>query len=156
MSSLQIQRGFWLQVLRKSSLRTGILTGLLLNVVMAAALIAANRMPWLESCALERNAVSEGVFFLVAMIPVFRFFRSPRQLLFSGVIAVAFLTMGYEVAAMYFAMLTHVLRTPVEVFIDGGIGYGVAAAGIWVLAMFQFLYGHTLVPTRRRHPGIHP
>lgn len=156
MSSLQIERGFWLQALRKSGLRTGIMTGLLLNLVMAGALIAANRMPWLESRALERNAVSEGVFFLVALIPVFCFFRTPRQLFLSGLIAVALLTLGYEITGMYFAMLSHLLRTPIEAFIDGCIGYVVAAAVAWVLAMCQFLFGHTLVPTRRRHIGIHP
>ena len=80
MSSPKIVHDFWLHVLKESGLRTGVVTGVLLNVVMVAALVAANRIPWLDARALERNAVSEGVFFLVVLIPVFRFFRSPRKL----------------------------------------------------------------------------
>jgi hypothetical protein len=155
MNSLKIQRGFRLKVLSESSLRTGVLTGILLNIVMVGALIVANRMPWLDRRAFERNAVAEGIFFLMALIPVFRFFRSPRRLFLSGLIAVVLLTLGYEVAGMYFQMLFHVLRTPVEVLIDGCVGYGVAAVLVWVFAMCRAVYRHAPVSTRRRHTNIY-
>jgi hypothetical protein len=150
-----VQHKFWQQLLKKSSLRTGLATGGLMNVVMFAALFAANRMPWLESRALERNAISAGAFLVVALIPVFRFYRRPPQLFLSGLIGVALLTLGYITASMYFPMLERMLRTPAEVFIDGCAGYGVTAALLWVAHMCRASYGHAPLPTRRRRPGMH-
>ena len=68
----------------------------------------------------------------------------------------ALLTLGYEVAALYFQLLIHALRTPVEVLIDGCVGYGVAAVTVWVFAMGRSVYRHAPLPTHRRHPKIYP
>jgi hypothetical protein len=146
---------FWGEVFESSTLRNGVIDGVLLNVVMVASLAAANRMPWLDRLAVERNAVSEGLFFLVAILPIVRFYRSPRSIFASGMMAWALFSLGYLAAGMYFTQLFAALRTPFEVLIDGAVGYAVAAVLLWVAAMFRLLRHHTPAATRRRHTDSH-
>jgi hypothetical protein len=63
----------------------GFINGILLTGVMAGALTAANRAPQFEARALERNALGLGVFFLVVLISVLRFRRSPQWLFACGI-----------------------------------------------------------------------
>ena len=56
----------------RSVAKTGLYTGLLLTFVMFVALVAANRVPVLERYAIVRNAISGGLFFILALVPVLR------------------------------------------------------------------------------------
>jgi hypothetical protein len=116
-------------------LMLGLITGILLTSVMTGALIAANRMPQFERWALERNAVSFGVFFLVMLIPVLRFRRAPPRLFACGMVGWTIFLLGYLMAERMFTQLFRVLRTPFEVLVDGALAYGLLAAGMWIYGM---------------------
>ncbi len=127
---------------REPVLIVGALTGILLSGVMAGALFAANRMPQFEHWALERNALSIGVFSLVMMIPVFRFRRAPRKLLACGMLAWTIFLLSYLAAGILFTQLYRVLRTPFEVLVDGALAYGLLAAGMWISGMIFLARRH--------------
>jgi hypothetical protein len=140
------------KLLGSRTLHSGLTTGILLVLVMSGALFAANRMPWLEHWALERNAVSWGMFALVMLIPVAQFRRSPLRLFSAGMIAWGLLTAGYWFAGMYFLDLFNLLRTPFQVLLHGAVAYGVAAVLLWVTSM-AWLAGHVPAIAHRRRPG---
>jgi hypothetical protein len=137
------------------ALWTGVYLGALLNVVMIAALVAANRFPSLESYALERNAASFGLFALLLLIPVIRFSRRPAQMFAAGFIGWVLFVAGYRIAGFYFHSLFQVLRTPLEVLIEGCVLYGVTAVIFWVTGMILHVRRHSIAPRRRPVQAIH-
>jgi hypothetical protein len=131
---------------------TGICLGALLNVVMIAALVAANRVPKLEAYALERNAASYGLFILLLLIPVVRFLKHPAKLFTTGVIGWSLFVVGYDFAGLYFHNLFSVLRTPFEAFVEGCVVFGVAAVISWVAGMMFHARRFSIASRRRlRH-----
>jgi hypothetical protein len=143
---------WWKLFLRSRTLRSGLTTGCLLALVMSGSLFAANRMPWLEHWALERNATSWGVFAIVMLLPIAAFRHSPLRLFAAGMIAWTLLTAAYWIAGMYFVDLSNILRTPFQVLLDGAVIYGVVAVVLWVASM---AWQARRVPaiTGRRRPG---
>lgn len=141
--------------LRNPVLRTGLLTGGLLSFVMAMALIAANRITFLERFAQERNAISGAAFVIVALIPLGRFRRAPSQLFVSGMLGWAVFTLAYLVEGFTFGDLFNVLRMPFVILIYGAAGYGVVAVAIWVCSMALTARHHPIVHTRRRASQSH-
>ena len=138
------------------ALWTGVYLGALLNVVMIAALVAANRFPNLESYALERNATFYGVFVLLVLLPVIRFLKRPVRMFTAGIVGWVLFAAGYNIAGFYFHNLFDVLRTPLEVLIEGGVIYGVAAVLSWVVGMIFHARRHPIAPRRRAaHPAVH-
>jgi len=127
----------------------GVYIGALLNVIMIAALVAANRFPSLEPYALERNAASYGLFVLVLLIPVVRFFRRPAQMFAAGLVGWVLFVAGYNLAGLYFHNLFSVLRTPFEALVEGCVLYGIAAVTVWVVGMIFYARRHTVAPRRR-------
>jgi hypothetical protein len=124
--------------------RTGITAGGLLIVMMLAALIVTNRIPALEAYALERNAISYILFFLVMLIPVLRFLNQPLKLFAAAMISWTTFAAGYDVTGMVFKNLFDELhRTPLEALLEGMVIYGICAVAVWVVAM---------VLHARRHP----
>jgi hypothetical protein len=142
--------------LPRPALITGIYTGALLVIVMFAALVAANRMPWLDNRALERNAVFCALFVIFTLIPIVRFYNRPIQMFTSAMIAWGIFAMGYYIAGMFFRNLFDVLRTPFQALIEGAVIYGVFAVGSWVAAMALHAR-HQEIESRRRehHPAPH-
>lgn len=137
---------------RKSSnpaLWTGVCIGALLNVVMIGALVAANRFPALEPYALERNAASYSVFVLLLLIPVLRFLKRPKQMFVAGIVGWVFFAAGYNIAGFYFHNLFDILRTPLEVLVEGAVLYGVAAVLSWVIGMIVHARRSPIAPRRR-------
>jgi hypothetical protein len=142
---------------RGSALHTGLYTGALLVIVMTGALLVANRLPWLESRALERNAACYSLFVLFMLIPVGRFLNRPLQMFASAMIGWVIFVIGYDIAGIYFWNLFHVLRTPFEVLVEGAVIYGVCAVGSWVGGMVLHARTHPMVPRRRRaEDAAHP
>ena len=113
---------------------------------MIAALVAANRFPGLEPYALERNAVSYSLFVLLALLPVLRFMKRPREMFVAGIIAWVIFSAGYNFAGLFFRSLFDLLRTPLEVLTEGAVVYGVAAVLSWVIIMIIEARG---IPSRR-------
>jgi hypothetical protein len=128
---------------------TGLYLGALLNVVMIAALVAANRFSNLEPYALERNAASYGLFVLFLLIPVVRFLNRPVQMFNAGMIGWVLFVAGYDLAGLFFHNLFNVLRTPFEALIEGAVLYGVAAVLCWVVGMILLARRHPIAPRRR-------
>src|ERR1700678_4220695 len=99
---------------------TGITTGGLLIVVMLSTLLVTNRIPALEAYALERNAISYILFFLVMLIPVLRFLNQPLKLFAAAMISWTTFAAGYDVTGMVFKNLFDELhRTPLEALLEG-------------------------------------
>jgi hypothetical protein len=127
--------------------RTGITTGTLMVIVMLTALIVTNRIPALERYALERNAISYILFFMVMLIPVCRFLNQPLRLFGSAIIAWAMFAVGYDLTGLVFKNIFEELhRTPLEALLEGTIVYGICAVTAWVV---------TMVLHARRHPVAH-
>ncbi|HEX2777047.1 MAG TPA: hypothetical protein VHN10_10445, partial [Candidatus Acidoferrales bacterium] len=138
------------------ALWTGLYTGTLLVMVMFGALVAANRLPWLDNRALERNAASYGLFVIFMLIPVVRFLNRPIQMFTSAMIAWVMFVIAYDIAGMLFRNLFQILRTPFQAFIEGAVVYGVFAVGSWVGAMVLHARHHAITPRRRHNdPAAH-
>ena len=142
--------------LPRPALWTGLYTGTLLLMVMFGALVAANRLPWLDNRALERNAASYGLFVIFMLIPVVRFLNRPIQMFTSAMIAWVMFVIAYDIAGMLFRNLFQILRTPFQAFIEGAVVYGVFAVGSWVGAMVLHARHHAITPRRRHNdPAAH-
>ena len=138
------------------ALWTGVYLGALLNLVMIGSLVAANRFPGLEAYALERNAASYGLFLLLLLVPVVLFLKRPARMFTAGIVAWVLFSAGYNIAGFYFHNLFAVLRTPLEVLIEGGVLYGVAAVLSWVVGMIFQARRHPIAPRRgSAHPVVH-
>jgi hypothetical protein len=146
------------RLFRHPVVRTGLTTGVLLSLVMMVALVAANRVPSLETYALERNAICFGLFALVALIPIVRFLRSPGQQFTSGIIGWIVLTLAYVAAGNFFHKLHSTLRTPGVVLAYGAALYGFAAVACWVAIMVRLATQQAPARSRRRirHVVHHP
>ena len=134
---------------------TGVYVGAMLNIVMIAALVAANRFPSLEPYALERNAASYGLFVLLLLIPVIRFSGRPAQMFAAGFVGWVLFVAGYRMAGFYFHNFFQVLRTPFEALLEGCVLYGVAAVVFWVAGMIFEVRRHAITqPRRPAHPAV--
>jgi hypothetical protein len=134
----------------RPELLTGLYTGALLIIVMLGALVAANRIPGLESYALERNGASYSLFVMFMLIPVCRFLTRPVQMFFSAMLGWVLFVVAYDLAGMYFRNLFSVLRTPFQALIEGAVIYGIVAVGSWVGAMILHARHHPIAHGRRR------
>ncbi len=138
------------------ALWTGVYIGAILNLMMIAALVAANRFPNLEPYALERNAASYGIFVLFLLIPIIRFLKRPAQMFAAGCVGWVLFVSGYNIAGLFFHNLFDVLRTPLEALVEGCVLYGVAAVVSWVAGMILHARRHTIAPRRRSaHHAVH-
>ncbi|MGA7625879.1 MAG: hypothetical protein WCA91_20115 [Candidatus Acidiferrales bacterium] len=132
------------------TLRTGLYTGALLVIVMTGALIAANRLPWLDNRALERNAASYGLFVIFMLVPILRFLNRPAKMFASAMIGWSIFVIAYDIAGYFFHSLFQAVRTPFVLMVEGMIVYGVCAVGSWVGEMALHARKHPITPRRRR------
>jgi multisubunit Na+/H+ antiporter MnhB subunit len=140
----------WLAWLRNLTLRVGVLAGVYLSTVMVAALLAANRIPFLEDVAELRNAVSYAVFALVVLVPVACFLRAPGRMFLSGVTGWLVFTLSYWFVGIWFERLHTRFHRPLHVFMLGAAFYGVLAVAAWVARMVMEARHHPITATRRR------
>jgi hypothetical protein len=140
----------------RPALWTGLYFGTLLIMVMFGALVAANRLPWLDNRALERNAASYGLFVIFMLIPVVRFLNRPIQMFTAAMIGWVMFVIAYDIAGIFFRNLFQILRTPFQAFIEGTVVYGVFAVGSWVSGMVIHARHHPITPRRRHNdPAAH-
>jgi hypothetical protein len=125
----------WFHRLRNPIVRVGVQVGVYLSIVMVAAVLLANRSPWLEGSANIRNWAARILFSLLAALPVLIFCRSARKLFAAGMLAWALATLTYISLGFFFEFLYVRLRTPLPFFMVGAVVYGVAAIVSWVGAM---------------------
>jgi hypothetical protein len=138
-----------------ATVRVGLYSGALLTIVMVGSLIAANRLPWLDNRALERNGASYGLFLAIMLIPIFRFLNRPLKMFSSALLAWGIFVIAYDIAGMFFHSLFQALRSPFEALLEGTLVYGVCAVGSWVGGMVLLSRHQQVAPRRRRSDFFH-
>ena len=121
----------WLMFLRNVPVRVGIYTGICMSLVLALGLVLANRVPFLERVALERNVIIGVVLALVASLPILKFYRSPWELLVSGLLAWTLLSITYRLLCMVFVLLND-RYSAFHVFVLGAVVYLICGTLSWI------------------------
>ena len=121
----------WLMFLRNVPVRVGIYTGICLSIVFTMWLVLANRVPLLERLALERNIIAVVGLVFFASLPILRFYRSPGDLLVSGLLAWTLLSITYRLLCMVFVLLNE-RYSGFHVFVLGAVTYLVFATLSWI------------------------
>ena len=134
-------------------MRTGVLSGVLLSLTLALALLLANRMPRLESLAFLRDLLSAAILGLFMLIPICRFWRSPIHLFISGMVAWGLFVLAYVGMGNIFTNLYERVRTPGVVLAYGAAAYGLIAVISWVSGMVREALRHP--PAHVRRPPRH-
>jgi hypothetical protein len=121
----------WFHVLRYAPVRVGAYTGVWLSIVFTSWILIANRVPFLEPLARQRNMLASALLILIAAMPIIRFLRSPADLLISGLLAWTLLTFTYLILTLFFSLLEEYYST-FHVFVLGAVVYLVFATLSWV------------------------
>jgi hypothetical protein len=121
----------WFSIPKDAAVRTGIYVGLALSLVFTAWLYLANRVPFLEPMALERNVIGAAMLGVLACVPVIRFFRNPTDLLLCGSVAWTFLTLTYGIFCLKFVLLEE-YYSAFHVFVLGAVSYLIFATLSWI------------------------
>ncbi len=129
---IRVLHGF--SFFKDASLRIGTLAGLSLSFVFAAWLLIANRAPFLEPLAVERNICASALLALFACVPLIRFYRSPAELLISGVLAWGLLALTYWIFCFKFVLLEE-YYSAFHVFVLGAVCYLIFATVSWIGTM---------------------
>jgi uncharacterized membrane protein YvlD (DUF360 family) len=140
-------------VFHNVGVRTGASTGIALAIGFGAWLYVANRVPSLESVALQRNLVAATILGLVAAIPVLRFLRDPGNLLVSGLIAWSILSFTYRGVCVYFTSLAE-RYTAMQIFTMGAVVFMILATLSWIGTCLWRLR-ESQVPRTHPHHEIH-
>jgi hypothetical protein len=117
--------------LRNVPVRVGIYTGICLSLVFAMWLVLANRVPLLERLALGRNIIAVVGLVLFASLPILRFYRSPGDLMVSGLLAWTLLSITYRLLCMVFVLLDE-KYSAFHVFVLGAVVYLIFATVSWI------------------------
>ena len=121
----------WFHVFRNRPIRIGVYTGVCLSLVLVAWIFIANRIPFLEPLARQRNMLASALLILIAAMPVVRFLRSPMELLISGLLAWSLLTLTYRVLTFFFSLLEE-YYSGLHVFVLGAVSYLLFATLSWI------------------------
>jgi hypothetical protein len=130
---------YWFSLPNDASLRTGVYAGLSLSAVFAGWLVIANRVPFLEALAMERNIIAAAFLAVLALIPVIRFYRTPRDLLLSGLLAWSLLAFTYRLFCFKFDLLEEYCSA-FHVFVLGAVCYLVFATVSWIGTIIWRVY----------------
>lgn len=121
----------WFHLFRNAPVRVGSYAGVWLSAVFIAWVLIANRAPFLEPLAQQRNVIATLLLALIAAMPVVRFLRSPGELLISGLLAWGLLTLAYRILSLEFVMLQDYYST-FHVFVLGAVAYLLFATLSWI------------------------
>ena len=128
---VQPSRNAVLDHLAGVGVRTGLYAGVALSLIFTIWLYVANRMPLLESLAVPRNIAAASFLALFGCLPLFRFFRSPSELLLSGLLGWGMFTLTYGTLCLKFTMLDQYYST-FRVFVLGSVIYLLLATLCWI------------------------
>jgi len=121
----------WFSVFKNVAVRVGVYIGVCLSLVLSFWIILANRVPFLERFALERNLAGAALLGLLAVLPVLRFIRSPGNLLASSFIAWAIFSLAYRLLCIFFSLLG-VKYSAFQIFMLGFVVYMILATLSWI------------------------
>jgi hypothetical protein len=129
--TMQLPGYRWFQFLQNPSIRMGIYTGVGLSLVFCAWVIVANRLPVLEPFALARNIGTIAALCFFASLPTLRFFRSPAEMLVSGLVGWTILSVTYRILCAVFVLLQD-RYSAFHVFVLGAVIYLICATVSWI------------------------
>ena len=118
-------------ILRSAPVRAGIYAGVCLSSIFVLWVLVANRVPQLEIFARERNIAAVALLVFFASVPVMRFYRSPLNLLASGMLGWSLLTLTYLLLWLKFVDLGQ-NYSGFHVFMLGAVTYFIFATLSWV------------------------
>ena len=121
----------WSSFLKNVAVRTGIYAGLCLSLVFSGWILIANRVPFLEPFAMERNIGAAALLAFFACVPVIRYYRSPDELLLSGLLAWSLLTLTYKIFSVKFVLLEQ-YYSAFHVCVLGAVSYLLFATLSWI------------------------
>ena len=124
----------WFHVFRNAAIRTGVYVGVCLTLVFSAWLVIANRAPFLERFALERNIAAAAILGFLAAVPVFRFLRLAGHLLASSLIGWLIFSLSYAAMGVIFHGLNNRLST-FRVFMLGATVYMILTTLSWIVGV---------------------
>ncbi len=141
----------WLATwVRDPTMRSGILVGTYLSVILFASLLLANRVPLLEPFAQFRNLFCAAAFALAVILPLWRWRDSASQLFVCGTTGWTIFSLMYWLAGQFFIRLHSRFHRPVQVFLIGAVLYGLAAVTVWVAEMVRHARNRPIGASRRR------
>ena len=138
------------EILHNPSVRTGIYTGILLSLAFSAWVIVANRVSFMDRFALLRNLAFVILLGLLALIPVFRFWREPGHLLASSLVAWAIFSLCYRLLSMDFTGLEE-RYSAVQIFMLGAVVYMLVVTLFWIGTIIRRARASDV-----SHPNHHP
>jgi cytochrome bd-type quinol oxidase subunit 2 len=139
----------WFHVFRNAAIRIGVYVAVGLILVFTTWLFLANRAPFLDRLALERNIAAAFLLCLFALIPILRFMRMPGHLLASGLVAWLIFSSYYRVLCVFFRKLGDWHGT-IQVFMFGAVVYLIVATVSWIgVAIWRVREAHV------SHPNNH-
>lgn len=124
----------WFHVFKNVAVRMGVYVGVCLSLILCAWIFVANRLPFLERFALERNLAAAAVLGFLFILPVLRFLRAPGNLLASGLIAWTIFSFTYRSLCMFFELLGDKYGA-FQVFMLGLVVYMILATLTWLGTM---------------------
>lgn len=102
-----------------------------MSAVLVLWIFVANRVPFSEGFARERNLAAAVLIGFLALVPVFRFLRLPGNLLASSLIAWGLLSVTYRGLCVYFRALNDRYGA-FHIFILGAVIYMIFATLSWL------------------------
>jgi hypothetical protein len=121
----------WFHVFKNVAVRMGVYIGVCLSLILSIWIFVANRLPFFERFALERNLAAAVVLGLLAVTPVIRFLRSPGNLLASTLIAWLIFSLAYRLLCIYFELLG-AKYSAFQIFMLGFMVYMILATLSWI------------------------
>lgn len=117
---------------RNPAFSMGIILGVCFSGIGLAWLLLANRVPYLDPFAGERNLALALAFALLGIVPTCRFMKFPGRSFLCGVTGWAILTAIYSVAEVVFPRLSTRLSA-FHLFVLGCVLFGLLAVMAWVV-----------------------
>ncbi len=121
----------WFRTFKDPALRVGIYSGTAMSLVLLVWVIVANRIPTLETFALQRNLAAAVALAFIAALPVIRFYRSPWQMVQSGFLAWTLLIATFSLLTLKFDKLDAEYGA-FHLFVLGMLTYLILATLSWI------------------------
>jgi cytochrome bd-type quinol oxidase subunit 2 len=123
----------WFHVFKNLAVRVGLYVGVCLSLVLSFWIFVANRVPFLERFARERNLAGAALLGLLAVAPVLRFLRSPGNLLASSLVAWTIFSLTYRLLCIFFSHLGEKTKySAFLIFTLGSFLYMILATLSWI------------------------
>jgi hypothetical protein len=118
-------------ILKNVAVRTGLYAGLALALIFTAWVMIATRVPFSDRFSTELNIIAVALVLFFACVPLIRFYRSPVELLISGLLAWGLLTLTYRIFGLVLGFFEEDYSA-FQVFVLGALSYLIFATLSWI------------------------